>query len=104
LATHSSTTNGRTATLTGIKPTGELHLGNHAGAVRPLARLAADDERDVYVFVADLHALNSHPEPVALSDRTRRLAAALLASGLDRPTRTSTAKAGCRRSRGWRRC
>src|SRR4051812_18729226 len=74
-----------TVTLTGIKPTGDLHLGNYAGAIRPLTRLAADDRRAVYVFVADLHALNSHPDPAALSERTRRLAAALLACGLDRP-------------------
>ncbi|MEA2190470.1 MAG: tryptophanyl-tRNA synthetase [Solirubrobacteraceae bacterium] len=75
----------RTATLTGIKPTGALHLGNYAGAIRPLADLAAGDDRDVYVFVADLHALNGHPEPAELCDRTRRLAAALLACDLDRP-------------------
>jgi tryptophanyl-tRNA synthetase len=74
----------RTATLTGIQPTGELHLGNYAGAVRPLARLAAED-REVFVFVADVHALNSHPDPAALADRSRRMAAALLACGLDRP-------------------
>ena len=74
-----------TTTLTGIQPTGELHLGNYAGAVRPLARLAADDHRDVYVFIADLHALNGRPEPAALADRTQALAAALLACGLDRP-------------------
>jgi tryptophanyl-tRNA synthetase len=78
-------TTGRTATLTGIKPTGELHLGNYVGAIRPLVRLAADAHRDVYAFVADLHALNSHPAPAALADRTQRLAAALLACGLDRP-------------------
>ena len=80
-----TTTTPRTATLTGIKPTGELHLGNYAGAVQPLARLGADEDREVYVFVADLHALNGRPDPAALSDRTRRLAAALLACGLDRP-------------------
>jgi tryptophanyl-tRNA synthetase len=85
MTTQSNTTNRRTAVLTGIKPTGELHLGNYAGAIRPLARLAADEDRDVFVFVADLHALNSRPAPAALSDRTRRLAAALLACGLDRP-------------------
>lgn len=85
MTTHSATTDRRTAMLTGIKPTGELHLGNYAGAIRPLARLAADEDRDVFVFVADLHALNSHPEPPALADRIRRMAAALLACGLDRP-------------------
>jgi tryptophanyl-tRNA synthetase len=79
------TTQNRTTTLTGIKPTGRLHLGNYAGAVRPLARLAAAGDRDVLVFVADLHALNAAPEPAELADRTRRLAAALLACGLDGP-------------------
>jgi tryptophanyl-tRNA synthetase len=74
-----------TATLTGIKPTGQLHLGNYAGAIRPVARLAADPARDVYVFLADLHALNSRPDPGALRERSRKLAAALLACGLDGP-------------------
>jgi tryptophanyl-tRNA synthetase len=72
-------------TLTGIQPTGEVHLGNYAGAIQPLLRLAADDSRDVYVFVADLHALNGNPDPAALADRSRRVAATLLACGLERP-------------------
>ena len=72
-----------TITLTGIQPTGELHLGNYAGAVRPLARLAARPARETFVFVADLHALNGRPEPALLRDRSRRIAAALLACGLD---------------------
>src|ERR1700754_2096115 len=72
-------------TLTGIKPTGELHLGNYAGAVLPLARLPAAHEREVSLFAADLHALNAQPDPAALAERTHRLAAALLACGLDRP-------------------
>jgi tryptophanyl-tRNA synthetase len=75
----------RTLTLTGVQPTGELHLGNYAGAVRPLAELAADPTRDVYVFIADLHALNGRPAPELLRERCRRLVAALLASGLDLP-------------------
>ena len=72
-----------TITLTGVQPTGELHLGNYAGAIRPLARLAAQPPRETYVFVADLHALNSRPDPDRLRDRTRKMAAALLACGLD---------------------
>jgi len=75
----------RTVTLTGIKPTGELHLGNYAGAIRPLLALAANPGRDVLLFVADLHALNAQPDPAAVAERTRRLAAALLACGLDGP-------------------
>jgi tryptophanyl-tRNA synthetase len=85
VSSQSTTTQRRTATLTGIQPTGELHLGNYAGAIRPLTRLAADEGRDVHVFVADLHALNGHPDPAALADRTQRLIAAMLACGLDRP-------------------
>jgi tryptophanyl-tRNA synthetase len=74
-----------TVTLTGVQPTGDLHLGNYIGAIRPLAEIAADLARDVYVFVADLHALNSRPDPAVLRERSRRLVAALLACGLDRP-------------------
>src|SRR3954451_2158453 len=74
-----------TVTLTGVQPTGDLHLGNYVGAIRPLADLAADPARDVYVFVADLHALNGRPEPTVLRERSRRLVAALLSCGLDRP-------------------
>ena len=44
-----------TITLTGVQPTGELHLGNYAGAIRPLAELAAQPSRETYVFVADVH-------------------------------------------------
>jgi tryptophanyl-tRNA synthetase len=74
------------ATLTGVQPTGDVHLGNYIGAIRPLADLAADPTRDVYVFVADLHALNQRPDPEDLRERTRRLVAVLLACGLDRPS------------------
>ena len=72
-------------TLTGVQPTGDLHLGNYIGAIRPLADIAADPARDVYVFVADLHALNGRPDPAVLRERSRRLVAAMLACGLDRP-------------------
>ena len=78
-------TDATTVTLTGVQPTGDLHLGNYVGAIRPLAELALDPTRDVYVFVADLHALNSGPDPAVLRGRSRRLVAALLACGLDRP-------------------
>lgn len=79
------TTMPHTVTLTGVQPTGDLHLGNYVGAVRPLAELAADPARDVHAFVVDLHALNRRPDPALLRERSRRLVAALLACGLDRP-------------------
>jgi tryptophanyl-tRNA synthetase len=72
-----------TITLTGIQPTGELHLGNYAGAIRPVAELAAQPARETYVFIADVHALNGRPDPEQLRERTRKMAAALLACGLD---------------------
>ena len=68
-----------TITLTGIQPTGELHLGNYAGAIKPLAELVTQPARETYVFVADLHALNGRPDPDRLRARTRHIAAALLA-------------------------
>jgi tryptophanyl-tRNA synthetase len=81
-AREDTTVTAPTITLTGVQPTGELHLGNYAGAVRPLAKLAADPAREVFVFVADLHALNGRPDPAELRERTRRMTAALLACGL----------------------
>lgn len=51
-------------TVTGIKPTGAPHLGNHLGMIRPALRLAA--EHEAYYFVADFHALNLAPTPQEL--------------------------------------
>ena len=67
--------------LSGIQPTGELHLGNYLGAVRHW--VAAQDVDDALYCVVDLHALTVPYEPAELPDRTRRTAALLLAAGLD---------------------
>jgi hypothetical protein len=61
-----------TITPTGLQPTGELHLGNYAGAITRLAQLAVQP-RETYMFVADLLALNSRPDPDRLRDRTRKM-------------------------------
>jgi tryptophanyl-tRNA synthetase len=66
--------------VTGIKPTGDPHLGNLVGMLRPT--LAEAEAHEAYVFVADLHALNAHPDPRQLQRRTRTLAALLIALGL----------------------
>jgi tryptophanyl-tRNA synthetase len=71
-----------TITLTGIKPTGELHLGNYLAAIRPLLAHAAAGE-PLYVFIADLHALNGRPDPAELRRLVRHVAAAFPACGLD---------------------
>src|SRR4051794_13789379 len=71
-----------TLTLTGIKPTGELHLGNYLAAIRPLLAHAAAGE-PLYVFIADLHTLNRRPDPAELRRLVRHVAAAYPARGLD---------------------
>jgi tryptophanyl-tRNA synthetase len=68
---------------------------------RPTSALAAEPSRDVYVFVADLHALNTRPEPAALREQSRRLAAALLACGWTARTCTCTGRAGYPQSPSW---
>jgi len=67
--------------VSGIKPTGRVHLGNYLGMIRPVLRLAADHE--AYVFVADGHALTTVEDPAQLTRLSRELTAVLLALGLD---------------------
>src|SRR6266480_4755177 len=67
--------------LTGIKPTGEPHLGNLVGAIRPALDLARQYE-SIY-FIADYHALTSIRDPKLLRHYTRSVAATWLAAGLD---------------------
>ncbi|ASR38074.1 tryptophan--tRNA ligase [Prauserella marina] len=72
--------------LTGIKPTGEPHLGNLIGAIRPALRLA--EEYDSVYFIADYHALTTVRDPRLLRHYTRSVAATWVAAGLD-PARTT---------------
>ncbi len=67
--------------LSGIKPTGDLTLGNYIGAIRQFVEMQKDYES--FVFVADLHALTVYNDPDELKRRTRDLIAIYLASGLD---------------------
>lgn len=67
--------------LTGIKPTGEPHLGNWLGAIKPALELAAKYE--TYYFIADYHALTAVHEAEALRQHTRAITATYLAFGLD---------------------
>lgn len=71
--------------LTGIKPTGEPHLGNLIGAIRP--GLALADEYETMYFIADYHALTTIRDPKLLAHFSRSVAATWLAAGLD-PDRT----------------
>ncbi len=67
--------------LTGIKPTGEPHVGNWLGAIKPALALASAYE--TYYFIADYHALNAMYDAEALRKHTLSIAATYLAFGLD---------------------
>jgi tryptophanyl-tRNA synthetase len=67
--------------VSGIQPTGNLHLGNYLGAIRNWVKM--QDEMECLYFLADLHALSMPHDPAALTANTREMAAALIACGLD---------------------
>jgi tryptophanyl-tRNA synthetase len=67
--------------LSGIRPTGFLHLGNYYGALRNWARM--QDEYDCYFFIADWHSLTTHADTKDLKQNTLRLVSELVAGGLD---------------------
>ena len=70
-----------TRVLSGIKPTGDVHLGNYVGALRQW--VADQDEFDCFYSIVDLHAITVPQDPAALRETTTTLAAWLLAAGLD---------------------
>ena len=67
--------------LSGIKPTGQLTLGNYIGAIKNFAKV--QDEGEPYLFIADLHALTLPIDPEYLRQNSRDLAAYYLAAGLN---------------------
>jgi len=71
----------KTRVLSGIQPTGGLHLGNLLGAILRWVRM--QDEAECLFFLADLHALTIDVEPDELRSNVREMAAALIASGID---------------------
>lgn len=73
--------------LTGIKPTGTIHLGNYLGAIRPALDSARDPSHECRYFIADVHALNLGLHGPDLRSSTLDIAAAWMACGLD-PTVT----------------
>lgn len=67
--------------VSGIRSTGILHLGNYFGAIRNYIRM--QEEFNCYFFVADWHALTTHPDPTSLRGNVYRVLAENIASGLD---------------------
>ena len=77
---------GRPRVLSGVQPTGALHLGNWLGAIRNWVDL--QDTHDTFVCVVDLHAITVPHDPARLADDTLNTAALYLACGMD-PQRCS---------------
>ena len=67
--------------LSGIQPSGVLHIGNYFGMMRPA--IALQDEGEALYFIADYHALTSLRDPQALRENSRQVALDFLACGLD---------------------
>ncbi len=67
--------------LSGIKPTGNLTLGNYLGALKNFPKY--QDADDLFIFIADLHALTLPIDPQILRAHTKQIAATYLACGLD---------------------
>ncbi len=67
--------------VSGIRPTGNLHLGNYFGAVKNFLRM--QEEYNCFFFIADYHSLTTHPTPEDLHSNVRQVLAEYLACGLD---------------------
>ena len=74
--------------LTGIQPSGILHIGNYFGAMRSALELQEQNPGNTFLFIADLHSLTVNPDPADLRMRVQRLALDFLACGLD-PEKTA---------------
>ena len=67
--------------VSGIRPTGNLHLGNYFGAVKNFLRL--QDEYKCFFFIADWHSLTTHPHPGDVTANVRKILSEYLACGID---------------------
>lgn len=67
--------------LSGVQPTGDLHLGNYLGAIKQF--VAMQNDADCYFCVVDLHAITVKHDPKLLARHTREIAAAYVACGID---------------------
>ncbi len=67
--------------VSGIRPTGNLHLGNYMGAVKNFIKM--QHEYQCYFFIADFHSLTTHPNPKDLHQNVKTVLAEYLACGLD---------------------
>jgi tryptophanyl-tRNA synthetase len=73
--------NARQVVMSGIRPTGFLHLGNYFGAIRNYVKM--QDDFECFFMVADLHSLTTHPDTKELKANVQRVLAENIACGLD---------------------
>ena len=76
----------KTRMVSGIKPTGTLTIGNYIGAMKKFVEL--QEQNEMFIFVADLHALTIDIDPEELRENRRNIVASYLAAGLD-PEKTT---------------
>jgi len=74
--------------VSGIQPTGNLHIGNYLGAVKNWAELQNSGKYEMYIFIADLHSLTGNQSAEERKTQILKTAAELLAAGID-PTKTT---------------
>lgn len=67
--------------VSGIRPTGNLHLGNYFGAVKNFVKM--QEENNCYFFIADYHSLTTHPKPGDLHENVKNVLVQYLAAGLN---------------------
>jgi len=67
--------------VSGIRPTGNLHLGNYFGALKNF--ISMQNEHNCYFFIADYHSLTTHPTPQDLHGNVKQVLVEYLAAGLD---------------------
>jgi len=67
--------------VSGIRPTGMLHLGNYFGAVKSFLQM--QEKHDCFFFIADIHSLTTHPTPENLHSNVKQVLAEHLAMGID---------------------
>jgi tryptophanyl-tRNA synthetase len=76
-----NTPRGKQVVMSGIRPTGFLHLGNYFGAIRNYVKM--QEQYECYFMVADLHSLTTHPDTKELKANVERVLAENIACGLD---------------------
>ena len=71
----------REIVVSGIRPTGDLHLGNYFGALRNFVKM--QEQHHCFFFIADYHSLTTHPTPLNLQQNVKQILIEYLASGID---------------------